>query len=142
MSKSNKILSYIQILVIIGLMLCSDGIRVNSVRSGEFPCSSHQCGCMSESDCKKHCCCGLYENQDKFQNSNEQRNGFRVFISSVNCKYGSDPLTGITFTAKYMLEYSVQPIKESFLCFFSHDISICLPEIVLSPPDKPPRHFI
>ncbi|CAG1771570.1 hypothetical protein BAC3_01914 [uncultured bacterium] len=143
MSKSNKILSYIQILVIVCMMLCNDGIRVTSVtKSEDFPCKGHRCGCKSESDCKAHCCCGLFKNHDKFQNSNEQRNGFHVFISSVNCKYGSDLLSSITFTAKYILENQVQPIKESFLCFLSHDISIDLLEVFLSPPGKPPRHFI
>ena len=144
MSKSNKILSYIQILVIVCMMLCNDGIRVTSVtKSEDFPCKGHRCGCKLESDCKVHCCCELYKNQDKFRDNNsEQKNSFRVFISSINCKYGSDPLTSITFTAKYILENQVQPIKESFLCFLFHDISSDLLEVFLSPPGKPPRHFI
>jgi len=142
--KSNKTLAYIQILVIVCLMVCNDGIKVTSVKkSGEFPCKEHQCGCKSESDCMTHCCCGLYKNQGKFQNNgNEQKNSFQVFMSSVNCKYGNDPLASITFTAKYILESQVQPIKESFLYFLSHDISISLREVFASPPEKPPRYFI
>lgn len=143
MSKHNKILSYIQILVIVFMTLCNDGLRASSVAKPEdFPCKGHNCGCRSESDCKVHCCCGSFNDHDKFQDSNEQRNSFYVFISSVNCKYGSDPFTSITFTAKYLLENQVQPIKESFLCFRSQDISKSLLEVFVSPPEKPPRHFI
>ena len=141
--KSSKILAYIQILTIVCLMVCNDGVRVNSVKkSGEFPCKRHQCGCKSESDCEAHCCCGLYKHQGKFQNNgNEQKNSFQVFMSSVNCKYGNDPLASITFTAKYILESQVQPIKESFLCFLFSNTSICPPDVFVSPPEKPPQNF-
>ena len=143
MSKRNKILAYVQILVLVCLMVCNGGITVNSSRkSDSFPCKGHQCGCKSEWDCMTHCCCFAHENQDEFQNNNEkQKNGFHTFISSVNCKSGNDPLTGITFTAKYILEGKVQPIKESFLCFLFNDTSNSIPEVIISPPEKPPRYF-
>ncbi|KAA0242180.1 MAG: hypothetical protein DYG83_12390 [Candidatus Brocadia sp. AMX2] len=140
--KSHKILTYIQISVIVCLLICNGGISVNSVRESDgFPCKGHQCGCKSESDCRTHCCCGVYKNRDKFQ-SNEQKSSFHVFMSSINCTYGNDPLTGVTFTAKYMVGDQVQQIKESFLCFLSCDISNSLLEVFASPPKKPPRHFI
>lgn len=142
--KSSKILAYIQILVMVCLTLCNDGIRVNSVRkSGEFPCKGHLCGCETESDCMAHCCCGLQKNQADFQNNgNEQKKSFQVFISSVNCKYENDPLSSVSCTAEYTLESQVQPIKESFLRFLSRDISISLLEAFISPPEKPPRRFV
>lgn len=144
MSKSNKILVSIQILAVVCLMLCNGSVAVNSIRKSDtFSCKGHQCGCESESVCKTHCCCTLYENQYKFKNNTEkQKIGFRTFMSTVNCKYGNDPLTGITFTTKYILESQGQPIKESFLCFLFSETSICLPEVFASPPEKPPRHFI
>ncbi len=141
--KRSKILAYIQISVIVCLMSFNGGIRLNSYwKTEEFPCKGHQCGCKSESDCKTHCCCGLYKNRGAVQsNDNEPKTGFQVFISSVNCKYGGDPLTTITFTAKYVLVSQVQPIRESFLCFLPQDISISLLEVFIAPPETPPRHF-
>ena len=143
MSKCNKIFACIQTFVILFLMICHGGSVIsNAKKSGAFPCAGHQCGCKSEADCKTHCCCAPDENQNKFHNSSEKHNGFRAFISSINCKYGNDPLTTITFTAKYMLESQILPIKESFLCFLFNDTSINLPEVFTPPPEKPPRRFI
>lgn len=143
MSKSNKIVACIQIFVILFLMISHGGSVIsNAKKSGAFPCAGHQCGCKSEADCKTHCCCAPDESQNKFHKSSEKQHGFKTFISSINCKYGNDPLTTITFTAKYILERQVRPIKESFLCFLSNDTSFHLPEVIVSPPEKPPRYFV
>ena len=143
MRKTNKILAYVQILVLVCLMACNGGIAVNSSRkSDSFPCKGHQCGCKSELDCMTHCCCFAHENQDKVQNNNEkQKNGFHTFMSSVNCKNGNDPFSGITLTTKYIVESKVQSTKESFLCFYFSESSIFIPEAIVSPPEKPPRYF-
>ena len=142
MSKSNKIVACIQIFVILFLMISHGGSVIsNAKKSGAFPCAGHQCGCKSEADCKTHCCCAPDENQNKFRNNSENQNGFKTFISSINCKYGNDPLT-ISFTAKYMLESRDTLTKEAFLCFLSNDISIHLPEVFVTPPEKPPRHYL
>lgn len=131
MSKWNKICASIQIFVFLFLMVCNGGSIISPAKKSDvFQCAGHQCGCKSVSDCKTHCCCTPDENQ----------NGFKTFISSVNCKYGNDPLT-ISFTAKYMLESRVLPIKESFLCFLFNDTSNNLPEVFTSPPEKPPKLF-
>ncbi|MBI2472486.1 MAG: hypothetical protein HYV59_14795 [Planctomycetes bacterium] len=141
--RSNKILAYVQILVMICLMVFNGGIVVNpAMKSDAYPCKDHQCGCKSESDCKTHCCCAPNGNQDTFHTNSEKRNGFKTFISSVNCKYGNDPLTPITFTAKYILESRVQTIKESFLCFLCSEVPSNIPDVVIFPPEKPPRYFI
>jgi len=142
MSKYNKIFACIQTCVILFLMACSGGnIITNAKKSGAFPCEEHQCGCKSEADCKTHCCCAPDENQNKFRNNSENQNGFKTFISSINCKYGNDPLT-ISFTAKYMLENRDTLTEESFLSFLSNDLTIRLPEVVVAPPEKPPRHYL
>ena len=142
MSKCNKIFACIQTCVILFLMICHGGSVIsNAKKSGAFPCAGHQCGCKSEADCKTHCCCAPDENQNKFRNNSKNQNGFKTFISSINCKYGNDPLTTISFTAKYMLNGQVLPIKESFLCFLFNDTSINLPEVFTSPPEKPPKLF-
>lgn len=141
MSKWNKICASIQIFVFLFLMVCNGGSIISPAKKSDvFPCAGHQCGCKSVPDCKTHCCCAPDENQNKFHNSSENPNGFRAFISSVNCKYGNDPLT-ISFTAKYMLESQILPIKESFLCFLFNDTSINLPEVFTPPPEKPPKLF-
>lgn len=143
MSKYNKIFACIQICVILFLMACSGGnIITNAKKSGAFPCEEHQCGCKSEADCKTHCCCAPDENQNKFRNNSENQNGFKTFISSLNCKYGNDPLTSITFTAKYIMESRVQTIKESFLCFLCSEAPTNIPDVLIPPPEKPPRYFI
>ena len=142
MSKCNKIFACIQTFVFLFLMVCNGGGIVSSAKKSDaFPCEGHQCGCKSESDCKTHCCCTPDKNQNKFRNNSEKHNGFRAFISSVNCKYGNDPLT-ISFTAKYMLESQILPIKESFLSFLFDDLSIRLPEVFVAPPETPPRHYL
>ena len=143
MSKCNKIFACIQIFVIIFLMVCNGGIVVNpAIKSDEYPCKDHQCGCKSESDCKTHCCCAPNGNQNTFPAYSEKQNGFKTFISSVNCKYGNDPLTPITFTAKYILGSRVQTIKETFLCFLCSEAPSNIPDVVIFPPEKPPRYFI
>jgi len=144
MSKWNKIFACIQTFVILFLMICHGGSVIsNAKKSGAFPCAGHQCGCKSEADCKTHCCCAPDENPEKFQNKIDiLENAFHAFISSVNCKYGGNLLTGVTFTAKYILEGKVQPINESFLCFHFYDTSFQLPEEIVSPPEKPPRCFV
>src|SRR3990172_13227189 len=99
MSKGNKIFACIQTFVILFLMVCNGGSIINSAKKSDaFPCAGHQCGCKSEADCKTHCCCAPDEIQNKFHNSSEKQHGFKTFISSINCKYGNDPLTTITFT--------------------------------------------
>src|SRR5574341_1875280 len=129
MGKSNKILAYVQILAIVCLMACNGSISArSSQKSNSLPCKGHQCGCKSELDCIMHCCCFTNEKHEKFQsNGRERKGGIRAFISSVNCKNGNDPLTGITFTAKYIVESKVQSGKESFLCFLFNESSIFIP---------------
>ena len=142
MSKCNKIFACIQTCVILFLMICHGGSVIsNAKKSGAFSCAGHQCGCKSAADCKTHCCCAPDENQNKFRNNCENQNGFKTFISSINCKYGNDPLV-ISFTAKYLLESRDTLTKEAFLCFLSNDISIHLPEVFVTPPEKPPRHYL
>lgn len=142
MSKCNKIFACIQTCVILFLMICHGGSVISiAKKSGAFPCAGHQCGCKSEADCKTHCCCAPDENQNKFRNNSENLNRFKTFISSINCKYGNDPLT-ISFTAKYMLESRDTLTKESFLSFLFNDLSIRLPEVFVAPPEKPPRHYL
>ena len=142
MSKWNKIVACIQTFVFLFLMICNGGSTISSVKKSDaFPCAGHQCGCKSAADCKAHCCCAPGKNQNKFHNSSEKHNGFRAFISSVNCKYGNDPLTTITFTANSIFEGKVPQIKELFLCFLFNDLLIRLPEVFVAPPEKPPRHY-
>lgn len=141
--KGYILLTYAQILIVLCLMMCSGGAVVRtfkktSKKTDAFPCAGHHCGCKSESDCRTHCCCAPYENYDTYHNNSErQRNGLRVFISSINCK-NSDP-TSITFAAKYIVKNQVQPIEEAFHCFLFRGTSIYLPEVFVSPPEKPPR---
>ncbi|MCF6158825.1 MAG: hypothetical protein E3K32_09690 [wastewater metagenome] len=136
----NKTLSYIQILILICSMLCGGGFTGNLPQKSQASlCAEHQCGCESESDCRKHCCCNSYERQDI---GSKQKNGFHVFISSIKCKYGNNPLTAITFTAKYIGEDQIEFIKASFLCFLLSYAAPYPSETIASPPEKPPRYFI
>lgn len=142
MSRKNKALAYIQMLIVLCILPCNSGRAVNlPIKTSEFPCSEHQCGCKSALDCKTHCCCASYNNHDEFENSSKKQSGFHAFMSSVDCKYGSDLLTNITFTAKYIVESRIQPAQESFLCFLFYRTTIHLPEIMVSPPEKPPRQL-
>ncbi len=144
MDKRNKIFTYGQILFVICGILFNGGTTSSFLgKPGKYPCEGHQCGCRSESDCRVHCCCGLHKNQGKFlSNGNEQKSSFRAFINNVNCKYGNDPQNSITLTSKYIVQGNVQPGKESFLYFLSHYTSIPIPEMIVSPPEKPPRYFV
>ncbi len=142
MSKCNKIFSCIQTFVMLLLMVCNGGSIISSAKeSGAFPCEGHQCSCKYEADCKTHCCCAPDENQNKFRSNSENQNGFKTFISGINCKYGNDLLT-ISFTAKYMLESRDTLTQESFLSFLFNDLSIRLPEVSIAPPEKPPRYHL
>lgn len=144
MNKISPIIIYLQIILLACLTICNDCSIISLPKQADaFLCEGHQCGCKSAYDCKTHCCCEVYQNHVNFQhNENEQKNSFQVFISSVNCKYGNDPLISITFMVKYILEGKVRPIKESFLCFLSQDISISPLKVFVSRPKKPPRHFV
>lgn len=141
--KSYRALAYLQIVVVVCLTIYNSGTRPSTVKKLDaFPCKDHLCGCKTESDCKAHCCCARYENHGEFQNKNhEQKDSLHTFISSVNCNNGTGSVTGIPFTAKYIMSHYVQQKNDSFLCFLFNDTSMCLPEVFLTPPEKPPRHF-
>lgn len=142
MSRKNKVLACIQILIVLCILPCNSGRAVRlPIKTGEFLCKGHQCGCKSALDCKAHCCCSSYKNYNELKDSSKKQSGFRAFMSNIDCKYGSDPLTNTTFTDKYIAENQVQPIQESFLYFLFCNISIYLPEIIASPPEKPPRYL-
>lgn len=137
MYKSRKTLIYLQIVIIISLMIFNKGIEVNSfVKTGDFSCKGHQCGCKSEYDCKKHCCCAPTQIMRE-----KQKNGLQSFISSINCKVGDTSNGDITFSGKYLSGSNVMQMEELFLCFLSLCTSIRLPGIFASPPEKPPRSF-
>ena len=143
MSKMNKVIAGIQILIFLCLILCSDGITINlSGKSNEFPCKEHACGCKSEADCKAHCCCSLPGNQATDQQGiKKQKNSLQSFISSLKCKSGSDAITCINAELKYVLEdyFVIPPI--TFFCFLADDTLAHIREVMVSPPEKPPRCF-
>lgn len=143
MSKINKVLACIQILIFLGLALCNGGITISPLgKSGEFPCKEHACGCKSEADCKAHCCCSPHGNQLESQNSiKKQKDSLQSFISSLKCKSGSDAITCINAELKYVLEdyFVIPPI--TFFCFLAGDTLAHIREVMVSPPEKPPRCF-
>src|SRR3989338_3703649 len=48
--KTKGIFSYIQIVILACLMMCNGGkVLTVSVKTNEFPCKGHQCGCISNS---------------------------------------------------------------------------------------------
>lgn len=143
MNRRLKAFSIIHSMIIICLMFCNGGTGTNSFqKSAGYLCKELQCGCKLSPDCKRNCCCTFTGKQGTFLTGDKQKDVFQVFMSSINCKYGNDPLTGITFTGKYILDEQVRPIKKSFLCFLPPETSIYLPEVFISPPKKPPRFFV
>ena len=144
MSKINKVLACIQALVFLGLLLCSGGsITISSSgKAGEFPCKEHTCGCKSESDCKTHCCCSPRGNQSTSQYGvKKQKNSFQSFISSLKCKSGSDAITFINTELTYIMEDSCVIPRIIFFCFLASDTLTHLCEVMVSPPEKPPRYL-
>ena len=144
MSKINKVIACIQILIFLSLIVWSgSGATIGSFKkSGEFPCKEHACGCKSEADCKTHCCCSPQENQRTSQyDGTKQRNSLRSFINSLKCKSGSDAITFINTNFKYILEdkSTIHPL--TFFCFLTGDAAVHLREVMVSPPEKPPRCF-
>jgi len=143
MSKVNKFLSCSQIFIFLGLTLCCNDVTISlSWKSGEFPCKDHACGCKSEADCKTNCCCSPQENRPAFQYGvKKQKDFFQSFISSLRCKSGSDVITCINAELKYVLEdYCVIP-PITFFCFLAGDTLAHIREVVVSPPEKPPRYL-
>lgn len=143
MSKINKVIACIQILIFLGLTLCNGGITISlSGKSDEFPCKEHACGCKSEADCKTHCCCSPQGNQVTSQQGiKKQKDSLQSFISSLKCKSGSDAITCINAELKYVLEdyFVIPPI--TFFCFLADDTLAHIREVMVSPPEKPPRSF-
>lgn len=141
MSKINKVLACIQILIFLGLTLCSSGVTVISPgKSGEFPCKDHECGCKSEADCKTHCCCSPQGNQSTSQYGvKKQKDSLQSFISSLRCKSGSDAITCINAELKYVLGDDCEIPKITFLYFLANNTIVHLCEPMVSPPEKPPR---
>ncbi len=143
MNKINKVIACIQILVFLSLILFSSGITVNSSgKSNEFACKEHECGCKSEADCRTNCCCLPHRSHLKSHHGvKKQKNSFQSFISSLKCKSGSDVITLINTELKYILEdYFVIP-RMAFSCFLVSDTIAHLCEVMLSPPEKPPRYL-
>lgn len=143
MSRTYKIFCITHSMILICLMFCNGGTGINpSSESRESLCKGLQCGCRSEPDYKKDCCCTFTGEQDVSHTGDKQKNIFRVFMSSIECMYGKGPLVTITFTSKYILEGPVLPIERIFLCFLPPEIPIYFPEVFISPPKKPPRYFL
>mgnify|MGYP001610369712 CR=1 FL=1 len=144
MSRIGKIVIYIQILVMVCLSLCNVGLVINYPKKPvAFPCKEHECGCKSEADCMTNCCCSpSYGNQLKSQHGvKEQKNSFLSFISSLKCKSGSDAITFINTEFKYILEDNFVIPQITFLCFLANDTLVHLCEVMVSPPEKPPRYL-
>ena len=141
MSKINKIIACIQILIFLGLALCNGGITVGSLgKSDEFPCKEHVCGCKSEADCKAHCCCSSQENQVMSQQGiKKQKDSLQSFISSLKCKSGSDAIAFTSIELNYILEDYFTIPSITFFCFLAGDTLAHLREVMVSPPEKPPR---
>ncbi len=143
MSRFRKVTTYVQILVMAYLVLCSVGVIVNSPKKPvAYPCKEHVCGCKLEADCMTNCCCFPDGNRQQTQNgTKEKRNGFLSFISSVKCKSGSNAITFINTKLKYVQEDSFINTQITFLCFLAKDTLVRLCEPTVSPPEKPPRHL-
>lgn len=141
MSKANKILACIQILVFFSLTLCGSGITFTvSATSGEFPCKDHNCGCKSASDCRTNCCCLPQRDHEKYHYGvKKQKNGLQSFIGSLMCKSGSDGITVINTELKYVLEDDFAIPRIAFLCLLTGDTLAHICEPLVSPPEKPPR---
>lgn len=143
MGKINKAIACIQIFIFLSLTLCNSGATIISLKKSDvFPCKEHGCGCKSEADCRTHCCCSPQETLLTPQrDGTKQKNGLQSFISSLKCKSGSDAITFINANLKYILEdkSTIPPIK--FFCFLTGDTLVRLREVMVSPPDKPPRCF-
>ena len=141
MSKVNRIFACIQILIFISLTLCGRGIPFNvSVKTGEYPCKSHACGCKSEADCNTHCCCSPPGTDVKsYHGAKKQKNSLQAFISSLKCKSGSDAVTLINAELKYTPDGDCGIPQITFLCFLASDTVVHLCKPMVSPPEKPPR---
>ncbi len=144
MSKVNKFIACVQILIFLSLALCSSEVVTISLsgKSGEFPCKDHQCGCKSEADCKTNCCCSPQGNQSTSQYSvKKQKDSLQTFISSLKCKSGNDAITCINAELKYVLEDKLIISPITFFCFLSGDTLAHIREVMVSPPEKPPRYL-
>ncbi len=143
MSKMNKVLASIQIFIFLSLTLCNSGVTISlSGKSDAFPCKEHACGCKSEPDCKAHCCCFPQGNQLLSHHGvKKQKNSFQSFISSLTCKSGSDAITFINTELTYILEDCCVSPQITFFCFLASDTVTHLCEVMVSPPEKPPRYL-
>lgn len=141
MNKIHKVLACIQILVFFSLTWCSSGITTSlSGKFAEFPCNDHKCGCHSSDDCKTHCCCVPQGSQvTDHHGIKKQKNGLQSFISSLQCKLGSDAVTSINVELKYILEDHFVIPQITFLGFLTSDTLARIREVMVSPPEKPPR---
>lgn len=141
MSKASKIFAGIQIFIFLSLTLCGSGIPFKaSVKSGEYPCKSHACGCKTETDCMTRCCCLTQGNQGKsYHGVKKQKNSLQSFISSLKCKSGSGAVTLINAELKYIPDDDCVIPQIAFLCFLASDTLMHLCDAMVSPPEKPPR---
>jgi len=144
MSRSGKFIIYVQILVTVCLALCTTSIINNCPKKpGAFPCKEHVCGCKSETDCMTHCCCfPAGDSQGIHNNAKEDKSGLLSFISSLQCKSGSDAVSFINSNLKYIVEVNTISHQLVFLCFLSNVPFIHPCEPIVSPPEKPPRYFL
>ncbi len=142
MIKSGKIVACIQIVVMLCSALYNIGIVINYPKKPvAFPCKEHDCGCKLETDCIKNCCCSPYGNYVNDQDGiKKQKNGFQSFISSLRCKSGNHAITFLNIKFEYILKdcFNIPPI--TFLCFLVNDTLAHLHEVMVSPPEKPPRN--
>lgn len=141
MSKVSKIFAGIQIIIFFCLTLCGSGIPFKvSVKSGEYPCKGHACGCKTAIDCITQCCCLPQGSQLKtYHGVKKQKNSLQSFMSSLKCKSGSDAVTLINAELKYIPDGDCVTPQITFLCFLASDTLVHIGEPAVSPPEKPPR---
>lgn len=140
MNNMRIVITCIQVFICVCLVLCNNRIVTRPMGSSDgFLCKGHDCGCKSEYNCRTDCCCFPKMSYDGYK---EGKNSLGIFINSINCKYGNHLFPGTSLIGKYILECQSMIEDSSCVSILTDNLSVFIPQIMASPPEKPPRYVV
>jgi hypothetical protein len=103
---------------------------------------SHTCECNPEPHSISSCCCAIdiSASEGKSLPKEDYQGIFSTFIKSLGCASLPDQSTSFSYNVS-LPEDSISSPKLSMLYYLKKHEDVFPASIMISPPDKPPRHF-
>ncbi len=101
----------------------------------------HTCKCNPEPHSVSSCCCAIDVNASEEENHKEENSQgmFSAFIKSLGCSGLPDQSTSLSYNVS-LPEDGISSLQLSMLFYLKKHKEVFPASVMISPPDKPPRH--